>query len=71
MSFKVDSAVSQKCDRIFGVHVRLDVVFEVELEGAAARRALAFFVHESEADLDQFEQIYVASDQLKRNEIGV
>ena len=65
VSFKVNSTISEQCNRIFGVHVRLDIVFEVELEGTAARSALAFLVHECEPDLDQLQQVYVASDQLR------
>lgn len=65
VSFKVNSAISEQCNRIFGVHVRLDIVFEVELEGAAARSALALFVHKCETNLNQLQEIYVASDQLK------
>ena len=65
MPFKVNSAISEQCNRILRVHVRFDIVFEVKLESAAARSALAFFVHECETDLDQLQEIYVASDQLQ------
>lgn len=64
MSLEVDPRLGEKLDRFGGVHVVVDAELKVELPRADARGEFAVLVAQSQAELDDPEQVDVTPQSL-------
>ena len=63
--FKLNSGILKQIDGVFCVHVLRQVELEVELPGGGPTlRDFALFIQESEAQLNNLEKVYIATQKL-------